>query len=77
MHNDQAAYRAGMIQVFREGVSRKLDKIDNIQVNGDAATANTTTTDALFSAPPKTETDHSQAVREHGRWTDCTRQNAR
>ena len=70
--NDQAGYRAAMEEILKEGISNKLDKIENIVVKGDTATADTTTTEVIFSAAPKTETKNSQAVREDGKWKDCT-----
>jgi hypothetical protein len=70
--NDQDAYHAAMEEVLKEGISNKLDKIENIVVTGDTATADTTTTEVVFSSAPKTETKNSQAVREGGTWKDCT-----
>jgi hypothetical protein len=72
VYNDEPGYHAAMIVVLREGTTKKLDKIENISVKGDTATADTTTTEKVFGEPAKTETDSSQAVRENGKWKDCT-----
>ncbi|KWX19708.1 hypothetical protein AFM11_34245 [Mycolicibacterium wolinskyi] len=70
--NDNDAYTAAMLQVMKKGSSVRVDKVENIAINGDTATADSTTTRTVFTEPPQTETTHDQLVREDGRWKDCT-----
>lgn len=70
--NDTNAYSAAMRQVMKEGSSITVDKVDNIVINGDTATADSTTTRKAFTQPAQTQISHDQLVRENGQWKDCS-----
>lgn len=69
---DEPAYEAGMLDLIRQSATLTVDKIENITITGDTATADVTTTRRLGQAPPDTRTDTTPFVREDGRWLDCT-----
>lgn len=72
VRNDQPAYAAAMTDVMKKSSKVELDKVDNIKVNGDAATADVTVTFTVGSQPPNTRTTEVDVVREDGEWKDCT-----
>jgi hypothetical protein len=72
MRNDEAAYTAAMTDVLKQSAKIKLDKVDNIKVNGDAATADVTLSFTLGTQPPENVTTTAHLVREGGQWKDCT-----
>ncbi|BBX15441.1 hypothetical protein CRI77_20080 [Mycolicibacterium duvalii] len=69
---DEPAYEAGMLDLIRQSATLTVDKVENITVTGDTATADVTTTRRLGQAAPDTRTDTTPFVREDGRWLDCT-----
>ncbi|MBU8814326.1 hypothetical protein KL864_00150 [Mycolicibacterium goodii] len=48
---DNDAYTVAMRKVMKSGTSITVDKVENIVINGDTATANSTTTQKVFSKP--------------------------
>jgi hypothetical protein len=74
IRNDQAAYQTAMKDVVKQNYSIRLDKVDNIVVTGDTATADTTVTRTIGSDPPQTDVTKATMVREGGQWKDCTPQ---
>jgi hypothetical protein len=70
--DDQAAYHPAMLQVIKQSMKFSLEKVDNIKVNGDTATADTTISYTIGSQPAKSETTEITLVREDGQWKDCT-----
>ncbi|UXA16763.1 hypothetical protein [Mycobacterium sp. SMC-4] len=69
---DEPAYKAGMLDLIRQSADLTVDRIENITITGDTATADVTTTRKLGQAPPDTRTDTTPFAREDGRWLDCT-----
>jgi|GEM_PF-4853508 len=69
---NEPAYHDAMLDVVKQIYSLKLDKIDNIEVDGDTATADTTLTQTMGAQPPQTQTTKVTLVREDGEWKDCT-----
>jgi hypothetical protein len=62
------------METFRAEAAATLapDKVADIAVDGDTATADTTITFVVGDAPPHTETTEVKLVREDGNWKDCT-----
>lgn len=71
VRSDEAAIDDAMDQLLAETTSVKIEKIENITVTGDSATADVTTTAEALGQPPETKTDHIPFVREDGQWKDC------
>ncbi|MGE2836293.1 hypothetical protein [Mycobacterium sp. SMC-4] len=69
---DEPAYKAGMLDLLKESATLKIDKVENIVVTGDTATAEVTSTRTMGGKPPQTRTDTMPFAREDGRWLDCT-----
>lgn len=69
---DAPAYRTAMLEVITQAMTLTLDRIDNVEVTGDTATADVTTTQTMGDNPPQTDTDSIPYVREAGRWLDCS-----
>ncbi|HEX2214862.1 MAG TPA: hypothetical protein VHH12_15705 [Mycobacterium sp.] len=72
VRQDQSAYVVAMTDVMKKSSKVELDKVDNIKVNGDAATADVTVTFSVGNQPPNTRTTQVNVVREDGQWKDCT-----
>lgn len=72
VRNDQPAYVAAMTDVMKKSSKVELDKVDNIKVNGDAATADVTVTFSVGNQAPNSRTTGVKVVREDGQWKDCT-----
>lgn len=68
---DEPAYRDAMLQLLRETVRVTVDRVENIAVNGDSATADVTLTTISPTQPPETATEPNVFVRENGQWKDC------
>lgn len=69
--NDQQAYRAAMTEVVKQSTKVRLDKADNIVVDGDTATADVSLTLTIGNRS-QTATRNVTLVREDGKWKDCT-----
>ncbi len=72
MNNDEAAYMTAMKDVMKKSMTLRLDKVDNIVVTDDTATADLTMTAIVGAKPPQTQVDQATLVREDGQWKDCT-----
>jgi hypothetical protein len=72
INNDQAAYQTSMFEVMKQVSKFRLDKIDNIVVNGDNATADATISFTIGSEPPQSQQTEVKLAREDGQWKDCT-----
>jgi hypothetical protein len=69
---DEAAYKAAMLDVVKQSMSVQLVSVDNIVVTGDTATADATVTQTMGTQRPETRTSPANLVREDGQWKDCT-----
>jgi hypothetical protein len=69
---NDAAYKAAMLDVVKQSTSVQLDQVENIVVTGDTATADTTVTQRTGQQPPQSRTAPANLVREDGQWKDCT-----
>jgi PBP1b-binding outer membrane lipoprotein LpoB len=72
IRQDEAAYKAAMLDVVKQTMSVQLVKVDNIVVNGDTATADATLTQRVGNKEPQSRTSAITLVREGGTWLDCT-----
>jgi hypothetical protein len=72
IRNDQVAYQPAMLEVIKQSMKFKLDKVENIAVDGDTATADTTISYTIGSQPPQSETTEAKLVKEDGKWLECT-----
>ncbi|MDT5017675.1 MAG: hypothetical protein QOD39_3835 [Mycobacterium sp.] len=72
---DEPAYRVAMAEVMGQTMKLRVDKVENVAVDGDTATADVT---MVISAGGKVSytTDVTQftLVKEDGQWKDCTPQ---
>jgi hypothetical protein len=68
---DQAAYEKAYKAGLMENFTLTMDKVENIKVTGDSATADVTSTETDGNQPPKTKTENMAFVRESGEWKDC------
>ncbi|PRC44854.1 hypothetical protein C6A85_98120 [Mycobacterium sp. ITM-2017-0098] len=69
---DEVAYQEAMLDLLTESAELNIDKVDNIKVAGDTATADVTATRVMGDGPPQAATETTPFVREDGRWLDCT-----
>jgi hypothetical protein len=69
---DEAAYKAAMLEVVKQSMSIQLVKVDNIVVKGDTATADVTLTQRVGNQPPDSRTTPATLTRVDGNWLDCT-----
>jgi hypothetical protein len=72
IRDDPAAYHPAMFDVMKQVSKFRLDKVDNVVVNGDNATADATITFTIGAQPPETQQAEVELVREDGQWKDCT-----
>lgn len=68
---DEPAYKAANLEVLRQTTKVTIDKVENVTVTGDTATADITTTWASGDEPPSTDTQPITYLKEDGRWLDC------
>jgi hypothetical protein len=69
---DEAAYKAAMLDVVKQSMTSVLVQVDNVVIKGDDATADITVTQRVGTQPPDTRTMPATLVREDGQWRDCT-----
>jgi len=69
---DEAAYLAAMKDVMQQSMTLRLDKVENIVVTGDTATADVTITAIIGGQQEQTQSDKAELVKEDGEWKDCT-----
>jgi hypothetical protein len=72
MNSDESAYTTAMKDVMKQSMTIGLEKVDNIVITGDTATADLTMTATVGAQPPETQSDKVDLVREDGVWKDCT-----
>jgi hypothetical protein len=70
--NDQTAYGPAMLDVMKQSMKFKLEKVANIVVADDDARADTTISFTVGSEPPQTSETKAKLVKEDGQWKDCT-----
>ncbi|TLF74875.1 hypothetical protein [Nocardia cyriacigeorgica] len=68
---DEPAYKAANLVIMRETTTVTVDKVDNIKVTGDTATADLTSTWQTKGAQSETKTESNAYVKEDGKWLDC------
>ena len=72
---DEAAYKVAMADIMAQSMKLRVDKVENVVVNGDTATADAT---MVISGGGKvsytTDVIHVTLVKEDGQWKDCTPQ---
>ncbi|WP_441958812.1 Rv0361 family membrane protein [Mycolicibacterium houstonense] len=68
---DEPAYKAANLEILRQTTTVTIDKVENIKVTGDTATADLTTTWRSGNEPPVTETQSNSFLKEDGKWLDC------
>ncbi|MGV0810642.1 hypothetical protein ABQF34_01645 [Mycolicibacterium boenickei] len=68
---DEPAYKAANLEILRQTTSVTIDKVENITVTGDTATADLTTTWRSGDAAPATNTQSNRFLKEDGKWLDC------
>ncbi|WP_101947189.1 hypothetical protein [Mycobacterium sp. 3519A] len=72
IRKDANAYRTTMLDVVKQSMSVQLDKVENIVIVGDTATADVTVTQRVGDTEPQSRTNSAMLVRENGVWLDCT-----
>jgi hypothetical protein len=72
INGDAAQYKTAIQRVEQEGSSVTVDRIDPIEISGDTATVDGSFTLTAFTNPPKVIEGSNHAIREDGRWKDCT-----
>jgi flavin-binding protein dodecin len=77
VRRDEAAYKVAMAEVMAQSMKIRVDKVENIVVKGDTATADVTLVIGAGGKVNYTE-DPTQVVlvKEDGQWKDCTPQDA-
>lgn len=70
--NDEPAYQSAMLDLMTQSSTLTVEKVDNIKIDGDSATADVTSTRTMGDNPPETRTDNAPFVKENGRWLDCS-----
>ena len=57
--------------MLKQVVKVSVDKVENIKIDGDKATADITSTQTLGDEKPETKTKENEFVKENGKWLDC------
>ncbi|MFV8167661.1 hypothetical protein ACNQVK_37050 [Mycobacterium sp. 134] len=68
---DEPAYKAANLEILRQTTTVSIDKVENVKVTGDTATADLTTTWRSGDKPPATNTQSNTFLKEDGQWVDC------
>lgn len=68
---DEPAYQAANLEILRQTSKATIDKVENIKITGDKATADLTTTWVFGENPPATATQPNAFAKEDGKWLDC------
>ena len=70
---DEAAYEVAMAEVMAQTVQIRVDKVENVVVDGDSATADVTVVASTGGKASYTPDPFQiTLVKEDGRWKDCT-----
>jgi hypothetical protein len=72
MRQDEAAYKAAMLDVVKQSMNVVLVQVDNIVITGDTATADAQLTQRMGQQPPEPKTSPATLARVDGKWLDCT-----
>lgn len=70
--SDQTAMDKAFQQIYADSTTMTLDRIENIAVDGDTATADVTVVNQVGDDAPKTFSNKATYVREDGKWLDCS-----
>jgi hypothetical protein len=76
IRRDEAAYKVAMAKVMAETMQIHVDKVENVAVKGDTATADVTiviSTGGKVTYTP--DVAKVELVKEDGQWKDCTPKN--
>lgn len=69
---DESAYEDAWLELLRDNTELTVDKVENIEVDGDKATADITTTTTFGDEEPEADTTESnEFAKEDGKWKDC------
>ncbi|CDP87254.1 hypothetical protein BN975_03272 [Mycolicibacterium farcinogenes] len=71
IRSDEPAYKAANLEILRQTSKATIDKVENIKITGDKATADLTTTWMIGENPPATATQPNAYAKEDGHWLDC------
>jgi hypothetical protein len=74
LSRDEAAYSVAMADVMAETVKLRADKVENIVIDGDTATADATIVGDTGGKTSYTDVGEVTLVKEDGLWRDCTAQ---
>ena len=69
---DEAAYTTAMADVMTQSLTMRVDKVTDIVVTGDTATADATVVASMGGKMSYTDVAKLSLVREGGQWKDCT-----
>ena len=69
---DEAAYTTAMADVMAQTLTTRVDKVTDIVVTGDTATADATIVASMGGKMSYTDVAKLSLVREGGQWKDCT-----
>lgn len=69
---DEAAYTTAMADVMSQTLTMRVDKVTNVVVTGDTATADATIVASMGGKMSYTDVAKLSLVREGGQWKDCT-----
>ena len=69
---DEAAYTTAMADVMTQTLTMRVDKVTDVVVTGDTATADATVVATMGGKMSYTDVAKLSLVREGGQWKDCT-----
>ena len=69
---DEAAYTTAMADVMTQSLTMRVDKVTDIVVTGDTATADATVVASMGGKMSYTDVARLSLVREGDQWKDCT-----
>lgn len=73
LQRDEAAYKVAMAKVMAETMKARVDKVENLTVNGDTATADVTLVIGTGGKVSYTTNPNQiTLVKEDGEWKECT-----
>ena len=73
LRRDEPAYKEAMAKVMAETMQIRVDKVENLKITGDTATADVTLVLSTGGTISRTsDAGEIELVKEDGRWMDCT-----
>jgi hypothetical protein len=73
IRRDEAAYIVAMAEVMVQTMEARIDKLENVVVDGDTATADASLViDTGGKTTYTTDVNQFTLVKEDGQWKDCT-----